>query len=97
MRLKHLMFPTSRSVIPQVCSLSVVFIVALCVPWCRHLEVMPDVKPQFYANNLKCSAERPGASLMLTGSLLGISVLLFKMCRLACVSFLVPRSWSGGL
>ena len=35
-----------------------VFIVALYVPWCRHLEVLPDVKPQLYADNLKCSAER---------------------------------------
>ena len=38
-----------------------VFFVALYVPWCRHLESMPDVKPQLYADNLKCSAERPGA------------------------------------
>ena len=36
-----------------------VFIVALCVPWCRHLESMPDVKPQLHAENLKC---RCGAS-----------------------------------
>ena len=38
-----------------------VFIVAMYVPWCRHLESMPEVKPQLYADNLKCSAERPGA------------------------------------
>ena len=38
-----------------------VFIVALCVPWCRHLEALPGVKPQLYADNLNCSAERPGA------------------------------------
>ena len=38
-----------------------VFIVALYVPWCRHLESLPDVKSQFYADNLKCSAERPFA------------------------------------
>ena len=47
--------------IPQGCPLSMMFIVALYVPWCRHLEVVPDVKPQLYADNLKCSAERPGA------------------------------------
>ena len=47
--------------IPQVCPLSMVFIVALYVPWCRHLESLPDVKPQLYADNFKCSAERPGA------------------------------------
>ena len=38
-----------------------VFIVALRFPWCRHLESMPDVKPQLYADYLKCSAERPRA------------------------------------
>ena len=38
-----------------------VFVVALYVPWCRHLESLPDVKPELYAANLKCSAERPGA------------------------------------
>ena len=44
--------------IPQGCPLSMVFIVALYVPWCRHLDALPDVKPQLYADNLKCSAER---------------------------------------
>ena len=47
--------------IHQGCPLSMVFIVALYVPWCRHQEARPDVKPQLYADNLKCSAERPGA------------------------------------
>ena len=47
--------------IPQGCPLSMVFIVALHVPWCRHLESLPDVKPQLYAGNLKCSAARPRA------------------------------------
>ena len=47
--------------IPQGCPLSMVFTVALYVPWCRHLESLPDVKPQLYADNLKCSAERPRA------------------------------------
>ena len=46
---------------PQGCPLSMVFIVALYVPWCRHFDALPDVKPQLYADNLKCSAERPGA------------------------------------
>ena len=47
--------------IPQGCPLSMVFIVALYVPWCRRLESLPDVKPQLYADNLKCSAARPRA------------------------------------
>ena len=47
--------------IHQGCPLSLVFIVALYVPWCRHLQSQPDVKPQLYADNLKCCADRPGA------------------------------------
>ena len=38
-----------------------VFIAALYVPWCDHLESLPDVEQQLYADNLKCSAEHPGA------------------------------------
>ena len=45
--------------IPQGCPLSMVFIVALYVPWCRRLEPMPAVRPQLYADNLKCTAECP--------------------------------------
>ena len=47
--------------IPQGCLLSMIFIVAFYVPWCRHLESLPDVKPQLYADNIKCSAARPRA------------------------------------
>ena len=47
--------------IPQGCPLSMVFAVALYVPWCLCLEVMPGIQPQLYADNLKCSAECPGA------------------------------------
>ena len=46
--------------IPQGCPLSMVFIVALYVPWC-HLDALPDVEPQLYADNLECGAERPRA------------------------------------
>ena len=45
----------------QGCLSSMIFIVAVCVPWCRHLEATPDVEPQLYADNRKCSVERPGA------------------------------------
>ena len=31
-----------------------IFIVALYLPWCRHLESFGRVKPQLYADNLKC-------------------------------------------
>ena len=47
--------------IPQGCPLSMVFIVALYVPWCRRLEATPAVRTQLYADNLKCGAECPNA------------------------------------
>ena len=47
--------------IPQGSPLSMVFTVALYVPWCRNLESLPDVRPQLYADNLKCSAQCPNA------------------------------------
>ena len=47
--------------IPQGWLLSMVFIVALHVPWCRHLDALLSVKPQLYADDLKCSAGRPCA------------------------------------
>ena len=33
--------------IPQGCPLSMMFIVALYLPWCRYLDQLPDVSPQF--------------------------------------------------
>ena len=42
--------------IPQGCPLSMVFTVALYLPWCRHLESFRGVKPQLYADNLKCAS-----------------------------------------
>ena len=78
--------------IPQGCPLSMVFIVALCVPWCRHLEALPDVKPQLYADtsSVLCGAFLV-PSLILLGSLLSMFVLLVKMCLLVSVSFLAPQ------
>ena len=40
--------------IPQGCPLSMIFIVAVYLPWCRHLESFRGVKPQLHADNLKC-------------------------------------------
>ena len=35
------------------------FTVALYVPWCRYLSAMGGVRPQLYADNLKCVACEP--------------------------------------
>ena len=45
----------------QGCSLSMVFTVSLYVLWCRYFESQPNVKPQRFADNFNCSAERPRA------------------------------------
>ena len=37
-------------------TLSMVFIVALYNPWCRHLESLVGISPQLYADNLKCTS-----------------------------------------
>ena len=45
--------------IPQVCHLSMMFIVALYLPWCRFLSAQVGVEPQLYADNLKCVSSDP--------------------------------------
>ena len=50
--------------IPQGCPLSMMFIVALYLPWCGALESIPGVRPQLYADNLKCVSGSPAALLL---------------------------------
>ena len=45
--------------IPQDCPLSMMFIVALYLPWCRYLAAREGVQPQLYADNLKCVSRDP--------------------------------------
>ena len=45
--------------IPQCCPLSMMFIVALYLPWCRYLSAQVGVQPQLYADNLKCLSRSP--------------------------------------
>ena len=46
-----------------MCPLSVVFIVALYLPWCRYLGAQDGVGPQLHADNLKCVSRDPAALL----------------------------------
>ena len=52
-------------------SLSMMFIVALYLPWCRYLGAQLGVQPQLYADNLKCVSRDPevllGAARFTTG------------------------------
>ena len=45
--------------IPQGCPLSMMFTVALYLPWCRYLGAQCGVSPQLYADNLKCVSLDP--------------------------------------
>ena len=45
--------------IPQGCPLSMMFIVALYLPWCRYRAAQVGVQPQLYADNLKCVSGDP--------------------------------------
>ena len=45
--------------IPQGCPLSMMFVVALCLPWCRCLSAQVGVRPQLYADNLECLSRSP--------------------------------------
>ena len=40
--------------IPQGCPLSMMFIVAMYLPWCGYLAAQEGVHPQLCADNLKC-------------------------------------------
>ena len=57
--------------IPQGCPLSMMFIVALQLPWCRYVGAQVEVQPQLYADNLKCVSRDPevllGAARSTTG------------------------------
>ena len=50
---------TRNGCIPQGCPLSMMFIVALYLPWCRYLAAQVGVQPQLYADNLKCLSRNP--------------------------------------
>ena len=45
--------------IPQDCPLSMMFIVALYLPWCRYLAVHEGFSLSFYADNLICVSKDP--------------------------------------
>ena len=45
---------------PQGCPLSMMFIVALHLPWCRYLAAQEGVQPPLFADNLKCLSRDPG-------------------------------------
>ena len=45
--------------IPQGCPLSMMFTVALYLPWCRYLAAQEGVQHQLYADNLKCLSRSP--------------------------------------
>ena len=65
--------------IPQGCPSSMMFIVAMSLPWCRYLGAQEGVEPQLNADNLKCVSRDPDLLFCVPlGSLLGMSGWLAK-------------------
>ena len=50
---------TRDGCIPQGCPLSMMFIVALYLTWCRYLAAQVGVQHQLHADNLKCFSRNP--------------------------------------
>ena len=50
---------TRNGGISQECPLSLMFTIAVYVPWCRYLSALGGVRPQLCADNLKCVASDP--------------------------------------
>ena len=82
--------------IPQGCPMSIVFIVALYVPWCQHLEAIHALKPQLHADNLKCSAECPDALYGAAGFSAQYVRSVGQDVSLGSAFFLAPPRMSGG-
>ena len=67
--------------------LSMMFIVALYLPWCRYLGAQFWVEPQLYADNLKCvSRDPPGLLLGVAGWLVRNLLALPNKCVLMSTS-----------
>ena len=49
--------------IPQGCPFSMMFTVALYLPWCRYLAAHEGAQPQLYADNLTCVSRDPNLLL----------------------------------
>ena len=56
---------------PNGCQLSMMFVVALCLPWCKYLAAQEGAEPQLYADDLNCVSRDPdvllGAARFTTG------------------------------
>ena len=70
---------TGNGGIPQDCPLSMVFTVALYLPWCRCLAAIGGVKPQLYDDNLKRVSAMRMLYLMLPVSRISTLLLLGKL------------------
>ena len=71
-------------------SLSVMFIVAVHVLWCRYLHAFGGVRPQLYANSLKCvssDSDLPCGAAKFTA---GYVRLVGRSLHLVSVSCFVP-------
>ena len=82
--------------IPQGCSLSMVFIVALYLPWCRHLESFRGLN----RNYTRITSSVFIVMMMTCWRLLGLLIPIFgwldRPLLLASAFYLAPLLWLGG-
>ena len=81
--------------IPQGCPLSMMFTVALYLPWCRYLSAQVLVHPQLYADNLKCVSRDPGLLMNAARFTTGYVRLVVRNLHLVSVSFSVLLGMLG--
>ena len=77
--------------IPQGFPLSMMFILALYLPWCRYLAAQEGVEPQLYAHNFKCVSGDPGVLLRAAKFTTRDCVSKRTDCR--PTPFLMPCKW----
>ena len=82
--------------VPQGCLLSMMFVVALYLRWCRYLGAQFGVEPQLYADNLKCVSGDAAALLHAARFTVGYVRLVGRKCVLVSTSRVVRsdmRDW----
>ena len=84
--------------IPQGCPLSMMFIVAVHLRWCRYLGAQVGVQAKLYVDNLKCVSRDPevlsGAARFTTGC---VSLVGQKPAPSKCVLMSTSRAVRGNM
>ena len=82
--------------IPQGCPLSMMFIVALYLPWCKYIAAQEGVEPQLYADSLKCVSGDPDLLLRAARFTTGyVRLVGQELASSKCVLLSTSRAFPG--